>query len=677
MQEQSMPVRGRYRASRGLPFHKKFCTFRPSFPTPTSHLTQTRGAMSVKRSALRIAAALALSVVLLSAQDPSAQQVELTLLSTTDLHCALLSYDYYKGRPDDSFGLDRTASIIKQMRAEYQNTLLFDCGDHLQGNPLSDFKAWVDPVEPGESHPMYAVMNRLKYDAAAVGNHEFNYGLDFLMQVTQKADFPLVLANVYDADSLQPLFQPYVLLDREPGGVPIRIGVIGFAPPQILQWDRTHLEGKVLAEDIVKSAKRYLPWMAAAGADVIVALAHSGLNHGPYVAGMENAVYHLSRLQGIDAILFGHSHSRFPGDDRFDNLEEKGVDNLNGRLHGIPAVMPGFWGNHLGVVHLQLEHDGHGWTVQGGTGEILPIKKKDADGNLTVESADPEIEKIVHEDHLGAIEYINTPIGTSTIALETYFALVRDCNAIQLINNAQTDYVRNALAGTLHAGLPVLSAAAPFKTDFRGTGYTDIQPGGITIRNVADLYVYPNLLHAVKIDGNTLKGWLERSAEVFNQIKPDSAGDQMLINPKFSAYNFDIIDGITYEIDVSAKPGNRIRNLQYQGKAATGDSFFIVVTNNYRASGGGEFPGLDGSNIVLAAPDANRDIVIRYIQKKGTIGSKDVADGNWKFSPLTTKGRVLYRSANGVEDLAAKLKGLHPAEDADAGGRWYDVRFEK
>lgn len=612
---------------------------------------------------------------ILERQPVLGDTLDVTLLETTDIHSNVLGYDYYKTADDPTVGLNRTATLIKAARKEFPNSILVDNGDLIQGTPLADYKARVQPLRDGEIHPVYKAMNYIGYDAGNIGNHEFNYGLDFLARAVSGAAFPYVLANVSRVSDRQPLYPPYVILKRHFNGYGIRIGIIGFTPPAIMQWDKGNLEGRVYAEDIVKTAERYVPEMKTKGADIIVAVAHSGMSTAPYFDKMENAAYYLSKVKGIDAILFGHSHSFFPGKD-FARMQDKGIDNVKGTVNGVAAVMPGFWGNALGVVKLKLEYTKNGWAVKDSASELRMIYSRDAQGKIAAVDPDTHIDELVRTEHRQTIDYVNTPVASSDIRISTYFAQAMDSESLQLINAAQTDYVKRQIQGTQYGDLPVLSAAAPFKTNFRGTGYTDIPAGPVAIKHIADLYLYPNTLHAVKVNGAELKAWLEKSAEMFNRIDPVSTADQQLLNAKFPAYNFDVIDGVGYRIDITQPVGSRIVDLRYNGAPVSPTQDFIVATNNYRASGGGKFPGLDGSKTIIASPDTNRDILIAYFARRKTITAADGADRNWSFASVPVAGRILFESGKGVEDILAQQGVKHivkVADKADGTGTVYQI----
>lgn len=615
--------------------------------------------------------------------------VNLRILETTDIHVNLANYDYYQDAETDKYGLVKTASLIKQARTEAKNSLLFDNGDLIQGNPLGDYVAKIDPLQPGETHPVYKAMNLLDYDAGNIGNHEFNYGLDFLKTSLSGSNFPYVNANVYvdDGTGEKNYFKPYEILDRqvidEDGEThSIKVGVIGFVPPQIMQWDKANLEGKVVTKDIVETAEHFIPKMKADGADIIVAIPHSGIGTVTSEGMEENATYDLSKVDGIDAILFGHSHGTFPSA-AYDGIE--GVDTANGTINGTPAVMPGYWGSHLGLVDLQLQHADGKWTVLNGKSSTRGIADKD--GKPLV-ARDEEVYKAIEDDHQHTIDWVRSSVGETTAPITSYFSQVKDDPSIQIVTNAQKWYVEKYIQGTEYENIPVLSAGAPFKAGTRGdpTYYTDIPQGELAIKNVADLYLYPNTLQAVLIKGSDVKEWLEMSAGQFNQINPKKRGEQSLINQEFRSYNYDVIDGVTYEIDVT-KPakydadGNvinpksqRIKHLKFNGKKIDPKQSFLVATNNYRASGGGHFPGIDGTNIAIQAPDENRNVVIDYIMEQGSINPE--ADGNWSFSPIKGPATVTFESSPKAKEYIKDSRTFKYIETKEDGFAKYTIKLK-
>ncbi|MCL2913832.1 bifunctional 2',3'-cyclic-nucleotide 2'-phosphodiesterase/3'-nucleotidase [Shewanella corallii] len=596
--------------------------------------------------------------------------VELRVLETSDLHMNLMDFDYFKGVEDPTIGLARAASLIHAARDEAANHVLVDNGDLLQGSPMGDYMASLS-LQEWQLHPAYKAMNTLNYAVGNIGNHEFNYGLEFLSQAVAGANFPYISANVYCAvdnclpgiNKDQPLFDPWLIkptrvVDTQGQTHTLNIGYIGFVPPQIEQWDRAHLHGKVYAKGIVESANTYVPLMKQAGADIIVAIPHSGIGSAaaPHDPDAENASYALTQVKGIDAIMFGHSHAVFPHPD-YSSLPN--TDIKKGLLNGVPSVMPGRWGDNLGIVDLTLTLSNGQWQVIDSSAQAKPIF--DSGKKAPLVTADAHIHGSIAHEHEGTLDFVDAPIGKARANMYSFLSLIQDDPTVQIVADAQIARVKQAIADLPdnerqhYEGIPVVSAAAPFKAGGRhktpadAAQYVEVDSGELKFRHAADLYLYPNTMVAVKVSGAELKDWLECSANQFNQIDPQSTSPQSLINWTHPTFNFDVIDGIQYRIDITQPArfdrncqlvnpnASRITSLSYtddKGNTLTGEAFaaqsFIVATNNYRAYGG-QFAGTGPEYVVMELPDTNREVLAAYIkQQTSTHGSVNPsADHNW------------------------------------------------
>ena len=638
---------------------------------------------------------------------PEGTTLKVALLETTDLHQNILSYDYYGLKADTSLGLERTASLISAARAENPNNVLLDNGDAIQGTLLGDYQAIAAPVTCGGTMAVHKVMNALKYDGAGVGNHEFNYGLNFLSQITNKdfgidgvqkpvscgaPNFPLVLTNVLGVTSQQTIFNPYAIIAKQftaikPDGtfmsVNLNVGIMGFVPPQIMDWDAKYLAGKVMVNGAQESANKYVPELRSKGADLVVALSHGGLDASTYSPKMENASLHLSTT-GIDALMLGHSHLIFPKgketgapnvDASLAALPAAQVDTVKGLVNGVPAVMAQSWGRRLGIIQLVLKYQGGKWVVQKDLTNVEARGFKYKDGT-TIVDADASIAPLVDTEHKATLSFATQAIGTTTnFEMSAFFALVGDVSAVQIVNQAQINYVKNFIATSTdstiasYKTIPIVSCSAPFKAGRNGpTDFTDVAPMatvaapfGLQVRNPGDLYLYGNNnLQAVKIKGSDLKNWLETSAKQFAKIDPTSSVEQDLVPSYSTIYNYDVFyaenNTLTYQIDVTQAVGSRIVNLSYAGKKVADADDFIVATNDYRAGGGGNFPGIDGSKTIIKSPDANQAVVSNFLKQQGKLtASANGLGQSWSFVKTVTQGPVILRSAPGKIAVAQSL----------------------
>lgn len=543
----------------------------------------------------------------------------LRLLATTDLHAHAFGWDYHADRHQEGLGLSDLAHLIDDARSECPNTLLLDNGDFLQGSPLGDWAAEQGTDQP---HPMISAMNALGYDAATLGNHEFSHGLPLLRRAIAEASFPMISANIRSLDDV-PLVNRSILIERSMAASdgarrPIRIGITGIAPPQTIQWEAGSINGNLSAEDAVLAAAQEVRTLRNAGADVVILLAHTGIGpSGPETGaegGTENVGLPLAALSGADAMVLGHTHMVFP--DPQDARQDSGQALLN----GTPAVMPGYFGSHLGQIDMALRHDGRAWSLSGARAELLPAQARAA--------IHPGLQTVCGEAHQAARGWLGTQIGQTSVPLCSYFARVAPTDILRLVAAAQAHHLRERLSQTAFADLPLLSAAAPFRVGGRGGPdyFTEIGPGPLELRHANDIYPFPNTVVGLLISGAELEDWLERAVIQFATLRPGDR-DIPLINPDHPGFDFDLIDGLSFAIDLSqpprfdamgrlAAPGaHRIRDLSHGGRALHPEDRFILATNSYRAAGSGGFPACRRDRIVLDDKTPTRAALVRYLSE--------------------------------------------------------------
>ena len=585
--------------------------------TTTSGLS--RRSVLVGMSAASVLAAAGWPGAAQAAQPDNTARI--TIMGTSDLHSNALNWDYYKDAAysdsqQNAIGLARVSSVVNQIRADRgrDRTLLFDAGDTIQGSPLGFYYALVDPVtESGAVHPMAAQMNAIGYDAAALGNHEFNYGLDFLDYWIDQMDADVLAANAVHAGTKVPAYTPYTIKTMKvPGRPPIRVGVLGLTNPGVVIWDKANVSGKVEVLDLVETAARWVPVMRRRGVDVVVVSAHSGESGTSSYSGdlpVENAAKLVAeQVPGIDVILFGHAHLDVP---------ERIVTNLQ---TGRQVVMsePKNWGQRVSVFDLELEFSRGAWSVTSG-------KAMTVNTNTVVD--DPALVAVVRAQHEAVVTYVNTPVAVSTEALSAAEACWKDTPILDYVNQVQTATVAAAVAGAPEAALPIVSIAAPFNRA------ATFPAGEVTIKDVAGLYIYDNTLMASVLTGAQIKQYLEYSAKYFAQVAPDApvAPASWTNNLGTPDYNYDQFSGVDYGVDISQPVGSRIVGLSYEGAPVAPDQQFLVAVNNYRQSGGGGFPHIATAPVVYNAQVAIREAIVSYASAAGSIDPADFHVENWRL----------------------------------------------
>ncbi|MEU6365333.1 5'-nucleotidase C-terminal domain-containing protein [Streptomyces sp. NPDC046931] len=556
-----------------------------------------------------------------------------SILGTTDLHSHVFDWDYYKDaaysdKAGNSVGVARVATLVGQQRAAKGEgrVLLVDAGDIIQGTSLAYYYARVDPItgtggRRGPMHPMAVAMNHMRYDAAALGNHEFNYGIDVLRKFEGQCHFPLLGANALDAKTLRPAFRPYTVKRiRVPGAPDIKVGILGLTNPGIALWDKDNVSGRMVFPGLVEQARKYVPRLRALGCDVVFLTDHSGLDGSssygdelPYVENASNLV--AEQVPGIDAILVGHTHVEVPS--YTVKNEQTGQDVL--------LSEPYCWGMRLTVFDFELElHHGQ-WRVTGKKAQTLDPKDVEED---------PEITRLLKADHDLVVKYVNTPVGTCTADLSAAESCWKDVPIMDFIHQVQMTAVATGLS-TADAALPLISVAAPFSRT------ADIPAGSVTIKDIAGLYIYDNTLYGKKLTGAQLKDYLEYAAKYYHQVPAGTKVDTATLTNanSFWDYMYDTAAGVDYEIDIAQPEGSRIKNLTYKGAAVTDDQVCVVAVNNYRANGGSGYPHIASAGIAYSSTNEIRQLMIDYVTSKGTLDPADFAVANWR---LTQDGTPVF-----------------------------------
>ncbi len=554
-----------------------------------------------------------------------------TVLGTTDLHGNVFNWDYFTDKEFDDkdhndVGLAKISTLVNEVRAEKgrRNTLLIDAGDTIQGTQLSYYYAKVDPITAarGPVHPMAQAMNAIGYDAAALGNHEFNYGIPVLRKFEEQCDFPLLGANALDAKTQRPAFPPYVMKRlRTPHGRDVRVAVLGLTNPGIAIWDKANVQGKMTFPGLEEQAAKWVPRLRSMGADVVIVSAHSGSSgtssYGDQLPYVENAAGLVAeQVPGIDAILVGHAHTEIP---------EYFVEN---KATGKKVVLsePLKWGQRLTLFDFDLVWAKGRWTVERVGAKVL---------NSNTAAEDKKITRLLADEHKKVVAYVNQVIGTSTEAMSTAEGPYKDVAIIDLINRVQQETVARALAGGAYAGLPVLSQASCFSRTAR------IPAGEVTLKDAAGLYPFENTLEARILTGAQLKEYLEFSARYYVRTPAGAPVDPAKLTnaEKIPDYNYDAVYGVTYEIDIAQPVGSRIVKLAFEGKEIDPKAQFVLAVNNYRASGGGNFPHVAGAKQVWANSEEIRNTIIGWVKAEGTVDPARFASVGWR---LTREGVPVF-----------------------------------
>jgi 2',3'-cyclic-nucleotide 2'-phosphodiesterase (5'-nucleotidase family) len=547
-----------------------------------------------------------LSALLLAVQNPSppaaspagtqSDTAHIVIVATTDIHGRVLGWDYVKDAAAPG-GLSRVATALETLRARYPNNLvLVDAGDLLQGNPFAAYFGRYDKRQP---QPIVDALNALQYDVVTPGNHDFDFGVDFLRSAAKQATYRYVSANIEDSTGA-PFFPQTVVLTRGP----VKIGITGFTTPGVMLWDRAQLAGRARVRRIAGAAPMALSRVDGEGADLKVVLIHSGFGESTYDTtgvGPENDAAALASMSvKPDLVIVGHTHAEIR-------------DTV---INGVHFVQPKNWAQSLSVVHVSLRKEpgaGGRWQVTGVRAELIPL------------ATTPELTRFtrrVDAAHQAARLWAGTPVGTAGPGFDGRFARVQDTPLLDFINEVQ-----RRKAGTQ------LSAAAVFDPQ------AGLPEGELHQRDLSGIYPYENTLRAVKISGQQLRDYLEHSARYFNTYE----SNRPVINDSVGGYNYDVVSGVVYNIDLARPAGQRIRGLAYEGKIVQPTDSFTMALNSYRQSGGGGYTMLVGAPVVYDHGEDIRELLVDEVRRARTLQAASYLHPSWAIIP--DQARAAARAA--------------------------------
>jgi len=538
-----------------------------------------------------------------------ARQVTVTVLATTDLHGNIYPLDYFTGQPSQR-GLAKIATLIESVRRETPNTLLSDCGDTIQGTPLeSVYQSYVStgrlPLglafagQPLRHDPMMLVMNQLGYRAMTLGNHEFNFGIENIERARADANFPWLSANTEAQAGAKP-FDPYIVAAIDG----VKVAVVGVTTPNIPNWEEPeHYQGYRFLDPrrAVESA------LAALGRterpDVVVVAAHMGLG-----STGENQVSAIAaQVPGIDAIVFGHTHQQVAGE----------------RIGGTLVVQPKNWGMSLARIDFDLEStDAGGWKLVDKRSRLIPV--------TSATQPDPEVLSIARPYHELTERYLNTPVAQSSVKLDGRLGRVEDSALVDAIQAVQ-----------LHYAQADVSFTALFNP------HVKVSKGPVSVRQIAALYVYDNELYAIEGNGKMVKDALENAARYFLPCPDPACSHGPLINRQFAGFNYDMAEGVEYQIDLRRPPGDRVLHLRRNGRPLSPGEKLRLAVNNYRAGGSGGYSMFRGAKILWRSSQEIRDLIVAYYTEHKRLPNHP--DRNWRILPPRAQ-RILEQEA--LEDAA-------------------------
>ncbi len=573
----------------------------------------------------------------------------------------LKRHDYFADAPLEGRGLEGLADQIAVLRSEAtaqgRHCLLLDNGDLLQGTPLGDHLAACAPAD--DPHPVAQALGALGYDAMGLGNHDLDYGLDYLERFARDLPCPLLSSNLH-LSAPSDWLHPSLLLDL--GGV--RVGLLSVLPERTMLWAHARLAGRATIRDMTTTCRAVATDLRARGADLVVALAHTGIGRCPE----ENALAMIARTGAVDALIGGHTHKSFPAPEP---LAGAGAINLDrGTLHGVPTVMPGFAAEALGCIDLHVAR------TADGSAEISHAQARLHRPFAPQTRAAPQLAALTAPHH-AVRSTLNEELGRTDTALTSYMAQVRPTRLLEISAAAMIDALTPLGGAHGFADLPVLAAVSPARAGGAGgpLNYADIPAGPLRRRHVAELHSFKDHVWGVPVTGAELRDWLEKSAAAFAEMA--GAGGAGLLSPAVPAFEFDTIYGLTYEINPLAPPrydrngllldaqASRITDLRYLGRRVRDRDRFLVAASNYRACGGGQFPHLCPERDMLRTDLPSAQVMPSFVAS----GAPTRLPEPWRFARAAQGHRTWFDTGPGAKPHLDDIAHLAPEEQGitDAG----------
>ncbi|MGR3713348.1 MAG: 5'-nucleotidase C-terminal domain-containing protein [Shimia sp.] len=606
----------------------------------------------------------------------------LRVLATSDVHAKLLAFDYYREQTTDGASLARLASLVEGLRQGADACLLVDNGDFLQGRPIAEIDHHT-AVNAG--NPVVLAMNQMGYDAVGLGNHEFDLDAPLMRASFAKADFPVLCSNlnpVADDPAYADIWQartivPLTLADVNGGVVAVKVGVFSVLPPQVVQWAASRIAGGLEASDIVEASRSQVAALRDEGADLVIALAHSGIGDGPFCPNMENAARYVADIEGVDAVVAGHVHERFPrASSSADTPNEESQIGLNGK----PVVMPEAMATHLGKMDLYLERTqtpdhGDTWRVARFHCDVLSAYDYDES---------PAVVGVLSDAQSDTVRRLSRVVGWVKLPIISHFSLVQDDCSTRLVAEAKMAAVKIALQDSKVMGLPILASTVPARCGGRlgPHNYVDIAPGEIQERAVAEIQPHANFISVLRLNGTQLVDWLDMSASLYNRLIPD-APEQLLFGRDTPAYKRETVYGVSYEVDLTqparfsqfgalVRPdASRIKNLTWRDQTVAPDQEFLLATNDFRVGGGGNYPGIAPQRLVCLPPIRVRDALTQYLAR-GEYFS-DLSVPSWRFATMEGVRAVFETGPGAVKNLKHATPTLAPLGQSDDGFLQYRI----